>query len=361
MKEDSIVQSVKDILNKDNVNIEYNIEGKKVKIPMNFFIKFKDKPQIINDFIRIYTNILKLKQDIIEFLFEDNQYINATNIYNQMLRIESEENILELMPYIDINIDNLKNKIKELIPYLDINVSEINELKENVKQHYINNSYNDDNTIDNIYLNQVINDCNSNRRYSIIQRSRYGTMSKEYNLLNMEDIEDYNTEEIGGQYSPILVIYTPAKYVRGEYVLDDANYVYIKRQPLKALINQEGLAEKGRDGMGAITYIKLEHNLTNENLQDILAELYIYGNKNNKVYENIRLADINLCKNWLTADRMKKEFKELRYYHKNLTQKVREIYDSTGAYYTQISGKYIFNTREFLHCYKTFKSKDING
>ena len=42
MKEDSIVQSVEEILNKDDVNIEYNIEGKKVKIPMNFFIKFKD-------------------------------------------------------------------------------------------------------------------------------------------------------------------------------------------------------------------------------------------------------------------------------------------------------------------------------
>jgi hypothetical protein len=34
MKEDSIVQSVEEILNKDDVNIEYNIEGKKVKIPI---------------------------------------------------------------------------------------------------------------------------------------------------------------------------------------------------------------------------------------------------------------------------------------------------------------------------------------
>ena len=64
---------------------------------------------------------------------------------------------------------------------------------------------------------------------------------------------------------------------------------------------------------------------------------------------------------YLTADRLKKEFKELRYYHKNLTQKVKDIYDSTGVYYTQISGKYIFSTREFLHCYKAYKNKDING
>lgn len=361
MNEDIIVESIEDILDKHNVNIEYNIEGNVVKIPMDFFVKFREKSNIINDFIRIYTNISKLKKDIIDYLFEKDKYITATNIYNQILRIEAEENLHELIPYIDINIDNLKNKIRELTPYMDINLDEINELKENAKQYYINNSYNDDNHIDNIYLNQLISNCENQLRYSILQKSRYGSISKQYNLLNMEDIKDYNTEEIGGQYSPILVIYTPAKYVRGEYVLDDINFVYIKRQPLKALIHQEGLAEKGRDGMGAITYIKLEHNLTNENLQDILAELYVVGNKNNKTYENIRLADINLSKNWLTADRMKKEFKELRYYHKNLTQKVKEVYDSTGAYYTQISGKYIFDTREFLHCYKTYKSKDING
>lgn len=361
MNEDNIVESIEDILVKDNVNIEYNIEGEQVKIPIDFFVKFKNKSNMISDFIRIHTNISKLKKDIINYLFEKDKYITATSIYNQMLRIESEENLQQLTPYIDINIESLKNKIKDLIPYMDISVDEINELKENAKQYYINNSYNDDTHIDNIYLNQLVSNCENQRRYSIIQKSRYGAISKDYNLLNMEDIEDYNTDEIGGVYSPILVIYTPAKYVRGEYVLDDINYVYIKRQPLNALINQEGLEEKGRDGMGAITYIKLEHNLTNENLQDILAQLYVVGNKTNKTYENIRLADINLSKNWLTADRMKKEFKELRYYHKNLTQKVKEIYDSTGAYYTQISGKYIFDTREFLHCYKTYKSKDING
>ena len=45
-------------------------------------------------------------------------------------------------------------------------------------------------------------------------------------------------------YSPILVIYRPAKYLRGSYILEDTYYVYIKRQPLNALINQEKLNEK---------------------------------------------------------------------------------------------------------------------
>ena len=162
-------------------------------------------------------------------------------------------------------------------------------------------------------------------------------------------------------YSPILVIYRPAKYLRGSYILEDTYYVYIKRQPLNALINQEKLNEKGIDGMGSIIYKKLKHDLTNENLQEILAEIYIYANKNNLNFENIKLTDISSNRLWLTSERLKKEFKELRYYHKNLTQKIKDIYDSTGAYYTQLGGKYIFNTREFAHCYKTYKAKDING
>ena len=52
---------------------------------------------------------------------------------------------------------------------------------------------------------------------------------------------------IRDRYSPILVIYRPAKYLRGSYILEDTYYVYIKRQPLNALINQEKLNEKGID------------------------------------------------------------------------------------------------------------------
>ena len=61
----------------------------------------------------------------------------------------------------------------------------------------------------------------------------------------------------------------------------------------------------------------------NENLQEILAELYVYGEQNNIKFENIKLADITSNKVWMTADKLKKEFKELRYYHKNLTQRVK--------------------------------------
>ena len=47
--------------------------------------------------------------------------------------------------------------------------------------------------------------------------------------------------------------------------------------------------------------------------------------------------------------------------HQEMLPKIKDIYDSTGVYYTQLGGKYIFNTREFAHCYKTYKAKDING
>ena len=185
-------------------------------------------------------------------------------------------------------------------------------------------------------------------------------MSSDYNLKSMDDIVDFNEEEINGRYAPILVIHRPAKYHRGSYILDDNAYVYIKRQPLNALIHQERLREKGIDSMGAILYKKLNYELSNENLQELLAEIYVYSQKNNVKFENIKLSDIGANKVWMTAEKLKKEFKELRYYNKNLSQTLREIYDTTGSYYTQIGGKYIFNTRTFLPNYKAYKDSDIN-
>ena len=217
------------------------------------------------------------------------------------------------------------------------------------------------NIIDKEYVKEIINYIESNEMYSLNSKSRYGAISSDYEVKNKSEIVDKNEEETNGEYSPILVIHRPAKYHRGTYILEENAYVYIKRQPLEALIKQEKLEEKGIDSMGAILYKKLKHDLTNENLQELLAELYVYSQKNNSKFDNIKLADITSNKVWMTADKLKKEFKELRYYHKNLTQKVKEIYDSTGSYYTQIGGKYIFNSRELLHSYKTYKGKDITN
>ena len=44
-------------------------------------------------------------------------------------------------------------------------------------------------------------------------------------------------------------------------MLEDTHYVYIKRQPLKALIKQERFRRrKGIDSIGAIVYKKLGHD-----------------------------------------------------------------------------------------------------
>ncbi|WP_419741648.1 hypothetical protein [Paraclostridium dentum] len=359
MTEGSNAKLIEKIIVEKDLKLCLKDENNYIEIPKD--IIHNDEMDIcdINDFIRISQNIEKLKDNIIKLLFEKESYVSIHSIGTLLLNIKSEEKIEDFQKYIDIDINSLEEKFKSLSAYFDISIDDIYELKEAAKLDYINNSQNENEVLDKSYVDNILYKVKNSRMYSLIKRSRYGSISKEYNTLDLSGITDLNDEEIGGEYSPILVIYKPAKYIRGEYILDDLNYVYIKRQPLNALINQEKLNEKGRDGMGAITYIKLNHDLTNENLQEILSELYVDGQKNNMSFENIRLADINCNKLWLTADRLKKEFKELRYYNKNLTQKIKDIYDSTGAYYTQISGKYIFNTREFLNCYKTYKNKDI--
>lgn len=332
-----------------------------INIPSDMVDKINDEDTLLKDYIRIYKNIEKLKEYISKYLFEKDTVITQKNVGDLLLNIKSEENLDKVMNYINIDINSLEEKFKNLSVHLGIDIDDIHQAREEVKNEYVNTSYNEEFVIDKDYIEEIINYINDDNMYSLKDKSRYGTIKVDGNIKSMEDISDFNEEEIGGVYSPILVIYRPAKYLRGSYILEDTSYVYIKRQPLHALINQEKLNEKGMDGMGSIIYKKLKHDLTNENLQEILAEIYIYANKNNLNFENIKLSDINANRLWLTGDRLKKEFKELRYYHKNLTQKIKEIYDSTGAYYTQIGGKYVFNTRDFAHCYKTYKSKDINA
>ena len=317
-----------------------------INIPSNMINNIDEDNILLKEYIRIYKNVEKLKEYIIKYLFEKDSSITQKNIGDLLLNIKSEENLDKFINYIDVDIHSLEEKFKNLNIHLCVN---------------INDSYKEDFIVNKEYIDEIINCIKDENMYSLRQKSRYGSLNIEGKLKYLEDIEDFNEDEKGGMYSPILVIYRPAKYLRGSYILEDTYYVYIKRQPLNALINQEKLNEKGIDGMGSIIYKKLKHDLTNENLQEILAEIYIYANKNNLNFENIKLTDISSNRLWLTSERLKKEFKELRYYHKNLTQKIKDIYDSTGVYYTQLGGKYIFNTREFAHCYKTYKAKDING
>ena len=338
-----------------------NEDGIYINKPSDMVDKINEEDTLLKDYIRIYKNIDKLKEYISKYLFEKDTVITQKNIGDLLLNIKSEENLDKVIDYINIDINSLEEKFKMLSIHLGIDIGDINQAREDIKNEYINTSYNEEFVIDKDYIDEIIKYIKDENMYSLKERSRYGTIKVDGDIKSIEDINDLNEEEIGGLYSPILVIYRPAKYLRGSYILEDTSYVYIKRQPLHALINQEKLNEKGMDGMGSIIYKKLKHDLTNENLQEILAEIYIYANKNNLNFENIKLSDISANRLWLTGDRLKKEFKELRYYHKNLTQKIKDIYDSTGAYYTQIGGKYVFNTRDFAHCYKTYKSKDIKG
>ena len=302
-----------------------------------------------------------LKENINKYLFDENSTVTYSIIGNQIMKIKSEENLDEILPYIDTDINKIEERLKNICACFSVQLQEINDMKEELVNNYVNNSYNMDDIVDNDYVNEIIKHIKDNSMYSLKSKSRYGSISSDHELKNKEDIIDFNDEETNGDYSPILVIYRPAKYHRGQYVLEDTSYVYIKRQPLEALIKQERLEEKGIDSMGAISYKNLNMILLMK-IYKKYWQNYMYMLKKYSIkFENIKLADVNCNKVWMTADKLKKEFKELRYYHKNLTQKLKDIYDSTGHYYTQIGGKYIFNSRGFMHSYKTYKSKDINN
>ena len=345
-----------DIIKDNNLRISIKENNSYIEVPIE--ILEQDK-QLLKDYIKIYTSLENLKEFIADYIFNKDSKISIGTVSNAILELKNEENLDKVLPYIGTDIDTLEAKFKSLCACFLINSKDIEDFKEGIIKEHVNEATLEG-IIDKEYVNSIIDHINNHSMYSLRDKSRYGTISSEFNVISQSNINDFNEEEINGRYSPILVIHRPAKYNKGQYVLEDTHYVYIKRQPLKALIKQERLEEKGIDSIGAIVYKKLGHDLTNENLQEILAELYVYGEQNNK-FENIKLADITSNKVWMTADKLKKEFKELRYYHKNLTQRVKEMYDTTGEYYTQLGGKYVFNSRKFLDCYRAFKNRDINN
>ena len=346
-----------DIIKDNNLRISIKENDSYIEVPIE--VLEQDK-QLLKDYIKIYTSLENLKEFIAEYIFNKDSKISIGTVSNAILELKNEENLDKVLPYIGTDIDTLEAKFKSLCACFLINSKDIEDFKEGIIKEHVNKATLEG-IIDKEYVNSILDHINNHSMYSLRDKSRYGTISSEFNVISQSNINDFNEEEINGRYSPILVIHRPAKYNKGQYVLEDTHYVYIKRQPLKALIKQERLEEKGIDSIGAIVYKKLGHDLTNENLQEILAELYVYGEQNNIKFENIKLADITSNKVWMTADKLKKEFKELRYYHKNLTQRVKEMYDTTGEYYTQLGGKYVFNSRKFLDCYRAFKNRDINN
>lgn len=348
---------MKDIIRDNNLNISIKENGFNIDVPIEIL---ENNKELLSSYIKIYTLIENLKKNITDYIFNKESNISVGTISKSILDLKNEEDLQNVLPYLESDIEAIEEKFKSICACFLITSEDIENYREVVVKEHVKESTLEG-IVDEEYVNSIIDHMNNHSMYSLKNKSRYGSISDEFNVISQDNIKDFNEEEIDGAYSPILVIHRPAKYNRGQYILEDKYYVYIKRQPLKALIKQERLEEKGIDSVGAIVYKKLKHNLTNENLQEILAELYVYGEKNNIQFENLKLADITSNNVWMTADKLKKEFKELRYYHKNLTQRVREMYDTTGEYYTQISGKYVFNSRRFLDCYRAFKNRDINN
>ena len=190
-----------------------------INIPSNMINNIDEDNILLKEYIRIYKNVEKLKEYITKYLFEKNSSITQKNIGDLLLNIKSEENLDKFINYIDVDIHSLEEKFKNLNMHLGVNIDEINLAKEEIKNEYVNRSYNEDFIVSKEYINEIINCIKDENMYSLRQKSRYGSLNIEGKLKYLEDIEDFNEDEKGGIYSPILVIYRPAKYYIRRYLL----------------------------------------------------------------------------------------------------------------------------------------------
>ena len=121
-----------------------------INIPSNMINNIDEDNILLKEYIRIYKNVEKLKEYIIKYLFEKDSSITQKNIGDLLLNIKSEENL-------DKFINFLEEKFKNLNIHLGVNINEINLAKEEIKNEYVNNSYNEDFIVNKEYIDEIIN------------------------------------------------------------------------------------------------------------------------------------------------------------------------------------------------------------
>ena len=128
-----------------------------INIPSNMINNIDEDNILLKEYIRIYKNVEKLKEYIIKYLFEKDSSITQKNIGDLLLNIKSEEKLDKFINYIDVDIHSLEEKFKNLNIHLGVNINEINLAKEEIKNEYVNNSYNEDFIVNKEYIDAIIN------------------------------------------------------------------------------------------------------------------------------------------------------------------------------------------------------------
>ena len=138
-----------------------------INIPSDMVNKIDEDNTLIKEYIRIYKNVEKLKEYIIKYLFEKDSVITQKNIGDLLLKIKSEENLDKLINYIDVDIHSLEEKFKNLSIHLGVNIDEINLAREEIKNEYVNSSYNEEFIVSKDYVNEIIGHIKDENIYSL--------------------------------------------------------------------------------------------------------------------------------------------------------------------------------------------------
>ena len=90
-----------------NLNLYVKENNSYVSIPNDIFAKGNN---IVSDYLKIYSEIEILKQDINNYLFNKNSGIEPINIMDKILKIKQLDSINEVLPSLDIDLDDIENR-----------------------------------------------------------------------------------------------------------------------------------------------------------------------------------------------------------------------------------------------------------
>ena len=79
-----------------------------INIPNEILTKGSD---IVSDYIKIYTEIEVLKENINKYLFYKNSTINPLDIINKIVQIKKIESINEILPFLEIDLSNIEDRL----------------------------------------------------------------------------------------------------------------------------------------------------------------------------------------------------------------------------------------------------------
>ena len=102
---------MKDIIRDNNLNISIKENGFNIDVPIEIL---ENNKELLSSYIKIYTLIENLKNNITDYIFNKETEISVGAISKSILDLKNEEDLQNVLPYLESDIEAIEEKFKSI-------------------------------------------------------------------------------------------------------------------------------------------------------------------------------------------------------------------------------------------------------